>query len=297
MDGALTTANVPVQYLGDLGLVGSAPLTALQVDPRISYALYVPESHYNPNPSASFNFTVDKLPILVYIHATGRNYFTVYDELASFADSARCAVLAPVFPAGIDGPNDSDSYKVLRSPSLRSDLGLLSILDQVAYRWPGIEIEKVFMMGFSGGGQFAHRFLYLYPERLAAVSIGAPGTITFLDSRQSWPAGIKDVKELFNKTVSTALIGNVPIQLVVGDEDNKVDGSPGFAEWYQEAVGDGVVLLQEGPRLDGAKRLHASWEKAGIRSRLDIVAGVGHQEAGVRETVLKFLQPWIQKGV
>lgn len=57
------------------------------------------------------------------------------------------------------------------------------------------------MAGFSGGGQFAHRFLYLQLERLHAVSTGAPGRITMLDENWKWPAGIKDVFEVFDGVV------------------------------------------------------------------------------------------------
>jgi len=65
---------------------------------------------------------------------------------------------------------------------MRFDLLLLAMLDEVADFWPGIQTEKVYMMGFSRGGQFIHRFLLLHPERLYAVSIGAPGRPTMLDS-------------------------------------------------------------------------------------------------------------------
>ncbi|KAI1382782.1 alpha/beta-hydrolase [Hypoxylon trugodes] len=293
MDKALTTPDVPAKFLENVAFVGHFPLMASQTDPRISYALYVPKSHYNPDPST--NSTLGKLPLLVYVHATGRSIVAIYDELVPFADSTPCAILAPLFPAGIDGPNDVDSYKSLSSSSLRSDLGLLSVIDQVAYRWPGLETDKVFLMGFSGGGQFAQRFLYLYPERLSAISVGAPGIPTFLDESKDWPEGIADVKDVFNKTVDTNLIGGLPIQIIVGNKDTELDGDEEFQEWKKEKLGgDGLPAMNE-TRLESAQKLHDSLTQAGIQSQLDIVDGVGHNEKGVRETVLNFLKPWIQK--
>jgi poly(3-hydroxybutyrate) depolymerase len=107
------------------------------------------------------------------VHGTARTWTAIYEEeLISFADRTPCAILAPLFPASLNGPNDLDSYKKLHSPSLRSNLALLSVLDEIAPRWPEIRTDKIFMVGFSGGGQFPHRFLYLYPERLAAVGVG-----------------------------------------------------------------------------------------------------------------------------
>ncbi|KAI6086635.1 alpha/beta-hydrolase [Hypoxylon rubiginosum] len=294
MDGALTTANVPAKFLGDVYFVEHVPLMALQVDPRISFALYVPESHYNPDPNSEGS-NGEKLPLLVYVHGTGRSIVAIYDELVPFANSTPCAILAPLFPAGMDGPNDIDSYKELRSQSLRSDLGLLSVLDQVAYRWPGIETEKVAMMGFSGGGQFVQRFLYLYPERLAVASIGSPGRPTYLDDTQDWPVGTADVEDVFNRTISSQSIGDVTLQLVVGNKDTELHGDDDFWEWEQEVLGGGGLPPMNETRLESVQKLHTSWEQAGITSQLDIVDGVAHNETGVRETVLKFLQPWIQK--
>ena len=43
--------------------------------------------------------------------------------------------------------------------------------------------------GFSGGAQFAHRFLYIHPGRLRAVSLGAPGLVTMLDETRAWWVG------------------------------------------------------------------------------------------------------------
>ncbi|KAK6954884.1 hypothetical protein Daesc_002512 [Daldinia eschscholtzii] len=293
MEDALTTANMPSEFLEDVYFVDHVPLMALQADPRISYALYIPKAHYNPDPSKSE--TPKKLPLLVYIHGTGRNTVAIYDELVPFADSAPCAILSPLFPAGMDGPNDLDSYKELKSDSLRSDQALLQVFDQVAYRWPGLEMEKVYMMGFSGGGQFAHRFMYLYPEKLAAISIGAPGRPTFIDDTQDWPIGTKDVKTVFDKTVQPNVIGKLPIQLVVGGNDTEIHGDEAFWEWKKNVLGSGGLPPMNETRLESIKELRASWEKLGIKTQFDVVDGVAHNEKGVREAVLGFLGPQLKK--
>ena len=44
-------------------------------------------------------------------------------------------MLAPLFLAGIDGPEDLDSYMMLSFKTLLSDLKLLSILDEVGRIW------------------------------------------------------------------------------------------------------------------------------------------------------------------
>ncbi|PYI09796.1 alpha/beta-hydrolase [Aspergillus sclerotiicarbonarius CBS 121057] len=321
MNIPLTTPEVPPQFLKPAFLVGHIPQRTLAADPRISYALYIPQTHYNPDPNRAPSdsnpteqqpspYNRPKLPLLVHIHGTGRNLSPLRTDLAPFADSTPCAILAPLFPANIDGPNDLDSYKVLRSATLRSDLALLAILDEVAAVWPGIDTEKIFLMGFSGGGQFAHRFLYIHPQRLAAVSVGAPGRVTMLDEGLAWPSGIADVEGIFGRGVHKDLIREVQIQLVIGSEDVKVHGGKEFWAWAKKMLaqrvaaemaesgktGEGkreVVVMDQG-RTETLQQLQSRWKEDGIEARLDVVDGVAHNSAGVQECVLGYLRPLIR---
>jgi predicted peptidase len=237
----MSTSDVPHRFLKATSLVGSIPFKALRTDPRVSYTLYIPPEHYNPDPNRQHAehshdlraaYQLPLLPLIVSIHSTNRGAESCRNRLISFANSSRVAVLAPLFPAGIDNFNDLDNYKLLRYKSLHSATALFDILEEVKLRWPGLATEQVFMIGFSGGGQFVQRFLYLYPERLHAVSIGSPGRVTFLDERLAWPAGIKDVAEVFDGAViNKSKIREVKIQLVVGGADTEVHGGSEFWEW------------------------------------------------------------------
>jgi poly(3-hydroxybutyrate) depolymerase len=328
MDKALSTADVPPRFLKDALLVGHIPWRTLASEPRVCYRLYVPARHYNPFLTATSPAS-DKLPLLVYMHGTRRNIAAIdsADDLVRFADATPCAVLAPLFPAGVDGPHDLDSYKLLASRSLRSDLALLAMLDEVARRWPGVDAHRVYLMGFSGGGQFAHRFLYLYPERMRAVSVGAPGRATVLDRTRRWPVGIAGVEDLFDgRQVKVEDIRGVRIQLVVGTEDNVVHGGEGFWEWVRAmkakgravtgtatatatGTGENGVKITNGDekagggaeqntsledmrqgRLDTVRELQALWRDQGIEAQLDIVEGMAHDERPARNVVLGFLR-------
>jgi hypothetical protein len=52
--------------------------------------------------------------------------------MTDLADRVGAAVLAPLFPAGIDDPNDLQNYKMLLYQGIRYDSILLSITDEVA---------------------------------------------------------------------------------------------------------------------------------------------------------------------
>ncbi|KAI1464242.1 alpha/beta-hydrolase [Daldinia caldariorum] len=305
MDKLLSASVVPPRFRNSALLTGHVPHKSLASEPRVSYALYVPEKIYNQRHPDVGEPGPNKLPLLVAVHGTRRDVFNVYD-LVPFAESTPCAILLPLFPIGLDGPNDVDSYKLLKSKTLRPDLALLSILDEVAIKWPAIETNKIFLMGFSGGGQFSHRFLYLYPERLAAVSIGAPGRTTSLDEEKSWPSGIKDAEEIFGRTINKELIKKVPIHLIVGDQDTSLHGDGEFWAWVKQYTGKaggedtpvnnehGVQMIEQG-RLKTTHELQDSWKALGIESQFDIVPGVAHNARGVRSLVLQYLQPLIRK--
>ncbi|CAD0092285.1 unnamed protein product [Aureobasidium vineae] len=304
---ALTTKDVPPQFLEAAFLVGHIPQMALQSDPRISYSLYIPPSPYKSLAAAESN-NMNKLALLVNIHGTRRNLSAIYGDLKTFADSTPCAVLQPLFAAGIGGPNDLDSYKKLRSRSSSSDVALLSILDEVGLRWPLIDTNRIFLMGFSGGGQFAQRFMYVWPGRLSAISIGAPGKVTLLDDQQKWPRGVKDIQEIFGREIDLDLVRTVNIHMVVGSKDTGAHGGDEFKQWQQkmknkikdtgsdeDALTNNIESSGTGQgRLGTLQDLQMAWGDRGIGARLDIVDGVAHSADGVRGCVLDFLRPLMQ---
>jgi len=319
-----STRDIPPQFLKSAMMVGNIPFTALQKDHRVSYTLYIPPQHYNPDPSRQASqdsgdlhpqYLLPSLPLIVNVHGTGRNAERCRDRLIAFCDSERVAVLAPLFPAGVNGPADLDGYKLLTSQTLRFDLALLHILDEVATKWPGIDTKKFFLAGFSGGGQFAHRFAYLHPERVLALSVGAPGRATFLDKSLKWPNGIQDVGNVFDPqlVIDKTNFGQIEeIQLVIGGEDNDIYGGNEFWEWLtmmrkkqrkaeleseskkSEKTQAGTLAPQKKGRLDNLRELQIAWKSDGISSRLDVVPGIAHDALGVQPTVNDFLLPLVR---
>jgi dienelactone hydrolase len=142
------------------------------------------------------------------------------------------------------------------------------------------------VFGFSGGGHFAHRFAILHPEKLWAASIGASGSVTLLDADRDWWVGIRDVRERFGIDFDAAALAKVPVQMVVGDADLEtweITHKPGGTYWMEGANDAGAT------RPERLKSLAASFEKAGVSVRFDLVPGVSHDRIKVLDRVKDFL--------
>jgi len=237
--------DLPPGHPGRRLLSGHTPWFAAQSDPRFAYSLYVPKDLRDDEPP---------LELWVFVHGTGRRTVLYLDGFAELARARRAVVMTPLFPVGISGPDDVDNYKQLESGGVRYDDLLLSMVDEVGHRW-NVETSTFFLHGFSGGGQFANRFALLHPERLRAVSIGAPG-----------------------RTVLPTALLPVPGQVVVGSLDDDpsdvaaITGNP-------DAQG----------RLTQARALAEAFRELGTPVRFDVVEGVGHQGGAVLDEVRSFL--------
>jgi poly(3-hydroxybutyrate) depolymerase len=241
---------------------GSIPTFASQVDPRLHYCMYVPQ-HIKDG---------EKAPLMVVQHGTARTAMNYRTHLKPFADKHGVVILAPTFPAGLIDPTDLHNFKFIEYQGIRFDHMLLAIIDEVAERFP-IEKEKFYLHGFSGGGQFTHRFLYLHPDRLAAASIGAPGRITELDDTLPWWLGTKGFEEKFGQKIDEDALRRVPIQLVVGSEDTETweINNPGESNWMDGAEKTGTT------RIERIRTLERNYRAHGMNVTFDVVPGVAHR--------------------
>lgn len=254
---------------------GATPLFAARGDQRFSYCLYVPQAHQDEDRLP--------LPLVVVVHGTGRAGPRYRDAFADFAEQHGCVVLAPLFPAGIIDPDDLHNYKFIEYRGIRYDEVLLGIVDEVAERY-AVDASRFLLQGFSGGGQFAHRFFYLHADRLAAVSIGAPGRITLLDDSQPWWIGTGGFDERFGREIAVPLLQKVAVQLVVGDRDVETweINNVGDSNWMDGAERAGRT------RVERLRTLRDNYAAHGIDARFDLVPGVAHDGFAVLGVVREF---------
>lgn len=255
--------------------LGKTVSFASQTDPRFSFCLYVPPSYR----SAASG------PILVTVHGTDRNNQSLRDLFCDFADETNSIVLSPLFPVGVEA-NDLDNYKYLGGPGIRFDELLLSMVDEVSQRYE-VDGSRFLLFGFSGGAHLAHRMLYVHPERLRAVVVGAPGGVTLPDQRLAWWAGVKDYAELFGRAVPWERMREIPVHLVVGAEDTDPKGTiqnrhdPRWIDGADQAGSHRVARLRS---------LYQQLHSAGLQVSLDMLDGVRHELAPVAAEGIRFFR-------
>jgi len=255
---------------------GFTPWMASRTDPRFALSLYVPESPVQEG----------RAPLLVLIHGTARrDYFR--DGFRDYADRTGTVLLAPMFPVGAAVPGDVHGYKWIEAHGVRFDLLLLDMIDQAAGVWP-LATDRFALFGYSGGGQFAHRFLYLHPRRLSALSVGAPGNVTLPDPARPWPAGVGGIETRFGIRFDDDAVPAVPVQLVVGEADTEtweIAKEPGDPV-YIRGVND-----ESTNRIARLKQLQHALEQCGSSTRFELVEGAAHDGPAVVPAVI----PWLER--
>lgn len=238
---------------------GRLPFQACPSEPRCSYCLYVPEQ-----PARA---------VCAYVHGTERDAASYREALIPFAEACGCIILTPLFPAGIIEPDDVDNYKNIRFHDIRFDHLLLAMVDEVVQQY-GLTERRFLLGGFSGGAQFAHRFYYLHPQRLLALSAAAPGRVTLPDEQLNWWLGVRDLPEQFGQPLQLDALRRVPVQLVIGADDTEdfmLDQTSPYWMPGVEHIGH--------TRIKRLRCLYASLTARGVDATLEIVPDTTHEAA------------------
>lgn len=247
-------------------------------DPLLQFHLYVPRSL----PSDA--------PILVAVHGISLNSREYARAFAPLAEERGVIVVAPRFEL----PAFRDYQRLGRSHlGERADLALDRLVDQVRRR-TGTCGERIHLFGQSGGAQFAQRYAFAHPQRVASVVVASAGWYAFPDRKRSYPYGIRPNPRLPGVRFRLDRLLPVPMLVVVGDGDIRRNGD----------------ALRRSPRLDrqqGRTRLEravrfvdemkAAARELGVEpaQELHILAGSNHslaygvEQSGLTELAFNFL--------
>jgi len=244
-------------------------------------------SFYSYTPRSASQTTGHSL--LVTVHGISRNALEVITQFAPHAEERGFIVIAPQF-----GEGEFDDYQRLgrMGHGQRADCALNDAVDSFS-RSRGIEFDRQFYFGFSGGGQFVHRYAMAYPERVSAAIIAAAGWYTSPDSRRRYPRGLRVAGALPGVRLDPERFLQVPILTVVGDRDVTRDASVRVRPWLDREQGRSrVARAKRWTRLmrDAADRI-------GVDGRHEFaeLPGAGHSfsdcmRAGLAELLFAFIE-------
>ena len=222
----------------------------LAADSRQTYWLYRP-----PGGGAG-------APVLVSVHGISRNAAVHAQSLRALAAAYDMVVVAPLF-ARDRFPDYQRLGRVRRGE--RADLMLLAILGEVR-RLTSARTGRIFLTGFSGGAQFAHRFAFAHPARVAALAVCAAGWYSFPDTEARFPRGLRLADGLPGVTFEPARFLRIPAIALVGARDIRQDGSLNMAL--------GIVSQQGSNRVERAARWIAALQEAarahGLATRYEL---------------------------
>jgi poly(3-hydroxybutyrate) depolymerase len=226
--------------------------------------------------------------LMVSVHGYTRQPIDHARVFAPLALAQGMALLLPLFDE-----REHRRYQQLLHPKrgTRSDEALLAAIDRVAATH-GLDADRVCLFGYSGGGQFAHRFAMLHPDRTAALAVGAAGWYTWPDASIDYPIGLGALEDRMGRSPRIDAFVRLPIRVWVGQKDTAADA--------QLREQPGINALQGDSRMERAQRWVAAVRGAasalGRAADIDLITvpGVGHdftrcaERGGMGAHVMRF---------
>ena len=162
------------------------------------------------------------LPIFVAVHGIQRRADNQARLFAPIIESLGGILVAPLF----NRKRYSDYQRLGRQgKGERSDMALRRVLANVG-RLTGRPTGQVVMFGYSGGGQFVHRYAMAHPRQVRRMAIAAPGWYTFPDPTRPYPEGIgSTLKALPDLLFDPARFLQIPTLVLVGENDTARDAA------------------------------------------------------------------------
>lgn len=182
----------------------------LKDDPGQRYYVYLPTTA-----------NLAQAPVLVTVHGISRNARIHVRHYAPLAEQRGIIVVAPRFSK----TRFPDYQRLGRAGrGARADHMLERILAEVG-GFTGADVKQPYLFGYSGGGQFVHRYAMAYPQRVAAIAIGAAGWYTFPEPERRYPYGIKSTPDLPDVHFDAGRFLRIPACVLVGEEDDMRDAA------------------------------------------------------------------------
>lgn len=250
------TANMNLPASGDatLPFSGTLLVRCLEDDPGQWYFLYLPRSDWKC------------APVLVSVHGITRNAYEHAMQFAPYAECHGVILVAPLFTR-----ERHRRYQRLgrEREAARADIVLNRIIADV-HTLIRTAADKVYLFGYSGGGQFVHRYAFVHPQRVAAYVIGAAGWYTFPDPARAYPQGLHNADIEFDPGQFLRIRATV----VVGEKDIRRDDALNTSHALDAHQGE--TRVERGRRWIAAMRAAAVAHGHDTRYEFHTLPGSDH---------------------
>jgi poly(3-hydroxybutyrate) depolymerase len=184
-------------------------LRAVPGDPPFEAYVYVPRT------------LAPQAPVIAIVHGISELPRQHVECFAPLAERRGAVLVAPHFSR----PRFRDYQRLGRGDrGARADRALERLVEQVA-RETHARAGRFFLFGYSGGGQFAHRYAMAHPQRTAAAVVASAGWYTFPDVERRYPRGIRSRGDLAGVDFELDAFLRVPLLVTVGERDVERDAS------------------------------------------------------------------------
>ena len=246
--------------------------------PGLEYLLYVPKNSSSDT------------PVLVIVHGISRDAEEQITLFQRYADEQKFILLAPRFTK-----SHYADYQRLGRPArggFRADLALKQLVQELPFN----SIDRgLFLFGYSGGGQFVHRFVMAHPELVNSAVVAAPGWYTMPDPKAKYPYGLRVGPNLPSVSLQPDRFAHIPVLVVVGDKDTERDENLRRSNKLDRR--QGLTRVDRAQRWVAAMNDTAQRHDANTGYRVALLKGVGHSyaesmRAGMGDLIFEFFRQY-----
>ncbi len=208
--------------------------------------------------------------------------------LTDLADEKGWVVLAPQF----DEDRFDNNYQRLNLFGRRADVNLNRLIEEIGRLLPGIRTNKNFLFGFSGGGQFVHRYAAFNPDRIDRAVAGAAGWYMWPDEKLPYPIGINPKSLPRGVRPRLRNLCDLDLRIVVGEDDSTQSAFRRHYKGYDLLVLQGVDRRERAQNWVAALQKFAAANGWPCRVGFDIIHGTGHTRS---HELLKFAKDFLSR--
>jgi poly(3-hydroxybutyrate) depolymerase len=226
----------------------------LHADPAQRYLVYIPSSG------------ASGAPLLVAVHGLGSNPRELARAFSNLCEARGVVLVAPVFTAD----RHADYQRLGRvGRGIRADVALDRCVAEVC-SLTGADARQLHLFGYSGGAQFAHRYVMAHPHRVAHAVVASAGWYTFPDAQVRYPYGIRRHRSLPDVTFDPHEFLRVPTTVLIGDQDV---GKSKLRSTERLDAQQGTTRLDRARRWTAA--MQAAAQSYGYESRVSSIEAPG----------------------